>query len=562
MVDDVRAWARQALFWAFLFSFVVNLLALTASVYMLQVYDRVLVSHSHATLVSLTVLAVAALMVMAALDIVRSRLLVRLGDGLSARAAPEMFGRLISERGAAPYLKDLDTVRGFLGSPTMTALLDAPWMPLYVALVYVLHPWLGHVALAGAIVLAILGVVNERVTERPLSDAGNALAASNRLVQIAVQNADSVTAMGMQDAMVRHWQQRHDRGVAMQALATDRSATLVALTKAYRLALQVAILGVGAALVIRAEITAGAMIAASIIMGRAIAPVENAIGGWRAFIQVRQSLTRLLVALRDIGRVAAKMPLPAPTGRLTFESASAQPPGVERVTLGPMNLKLEPGEALAVGGPSGSGKSTFGRMAAGIWAPANGSVRLDGSPLAAWPRHEIGPYVGYLPQDVQLFEGTVAQNIARMEPVDPERVVEAARLCGAHSMILTLPQGYDTTVAAGGTNLSGGQRQWIGLARAVFRLPALVVLDEPTSQLDAEGESAVRALIAELKKFRRTVVVISHRPSVLAGTDAMLILMAGQMARFGPTAEVMSSVMRAPASTAPTAGPSSGDADG
>lgn len=526
------------------FSFFINLLALTGSLYMLQVYDRVLASRSNPTLLYLTLFATACLATMALLETVRSRLLVRMGARFDAQLSALVFQHALSAGRSGQGLRDVDALRGFVTGPTGLALLDAPWIPIYIGLVYVLHPLLGHVALAGGIALLLLGLWNERATRVPLAEAGRELAAGQQFAELSARNAEVVRAMGMLPGLTRVWRERHDLGLGLQGLASDRAANVSSITKALRMYLQVAILGVGAWLVIRQELTAGVMIAASIIMGRGLAPLESAIGGWRGFLQAREAYRRLV---KDIGQTAEAPPamaLPVPKGQLVFDKVSAAPPESRKMTLQDVSFTLEAGTCLGITGPSGAGKSTLARLAAGVWRPITGSVRLDGVSVADWRREELGPQIGYLPQDIELFPGTVAQNIARFGEVDAQKVVEAAQLAGAHTMILALPEGYDTPIGASGENLSGGQRQRIGLARAFYGRPPLLLLDEPTSNLDAEGETAVRQAMDSLRAAGSTVIVIAHRPAVLGGTDQLMVVMNGTLASFGPTAEVMPVITR------------------
>ncbi|MFG6439487.1 type I secretion system permease/ATPase [Roseateles sp. LKC17W] len=535
---------RSTLGWVAFFSFFVNLLALTSSIYMMQVYDRVLASHSLPTLLGLTLFALACLLTLAGLEVVRSRLLVRLGARLDAQLSGLLFEKTLAAGRNSQALRDLDQLRGFVTGSTMLSLLDAPWMPIYIGLVYLLHPWLGHVALLGGVVLFLLGLWNERATRAALAEAGAEMAAGARFAEISARNTDVIRAMGMLPGLARLWRQRHDYGIGLQGLASDKAALVAAWAKSVRLLLQIAVLGVGAWLVIRAECTAGVMIAASIIMGRGLAPLEQAIGGWRGFLQARESYGRLRQEIGQEKPQDEPMPLPAPKGLLAFEGVSAAPPQSRRLTLQGIDFTLQPGTCLGITGPSAAGKSTLVRLAVGVWAPAAGAVRLDGARIDESPREHVGPHIGYLPQDIELFPGSVAANIARFGEVDAERVVEAAQLAGSHAMILALPEGYDTVIGPAGANLSGGQRQRIGLARAFYGNPPLIVLDEPTSNLDAEGEAAVRQGIDEMKRRQRTVLVVAHRPALLGGTDQMLVLVGGQVVKFGATQELMPQITR------------------
>jgi PrtD family type I secretion system ABC transporter len=535
---------RRTLWMVAFFSFFINLLALTSSVYMLQVYDRVLASRSTQTLFFLTLFAAGCLATLAALEVVRSRLLVRMGVRFDAKLSGLVFTRTLQGGRSGLGLRDLDQLRTFFSGPTTLSLLDAPWMPVYIGLVYLLHPWLGHVALAGGLLLLALGIWNERVTRAPLSEAGREMAAANQFAELSGRNAEAVRAMGMVPALARVWRQRHDFGLGLQGMASDRAANVAALAKALRLLLQVAILGVGAWLVILQQSTAGVMIAASIIMGRGLAPLESAIGSWRSFLASRESYRRLLQDLGSIADEPQPMPLPKPVGNLEFEDVSAGPPDARKLTVHNLSFALKVGTCLGITGPSAAGKSTLARLAIGVWRPGSGTVRLDDVNIADWRREDVGPWLGYLPQDIELFPGSVAENIARFGKPDAERVVEAAQLAGAHAMILALPQGYDTLIGPSGANLSGGQRQRVGLARAFYGTPSLIVLDEPTSNLDAEGEAAVRQAMDELKRARRTLIVIAHRPALLGGTDKLMVVVNGRIASLGPTSEVMPAITR------------------
>jgi len=526
------------------FSLLINLLMLASPLYMLQIYDRVLVSTSGSTLLFLTLFAVGCLLTMALLELVRSRILVRLGSRLDALLSQEVF-RIVLARGRTGQLfRDLDQLRSFLTGAGMLALLDAPWVPIYIALVYVLHPWLGHVALGGALVLFVLGLINESATRVPLLKAGGEMSAGTQFAEMSARNADVVHAMGMLPGLQAVWRKRHVAGLQLQAEASDRAGEVAAAAKFVRVFLQMAILAVGAYLVIRQEATGGVMIAASIVMGRGLAPVESAIGAWRSFLQAREGHARLKEEFARHTQGDEPMPLPTPVGALALQDLVAYPPGGRKPVINGISAELKAGVSLGITGPSAAGKSSLARLMVGVWAPASGSVRLDGVNLSSWKREEVGPHIGYLPQDIELFPGSVADNIARFGEVDPRQVVEAATLAGAHPMILELPDGYDTVIGPSGNNLSGGQRQRIGLARAFYGTPALIVLDEPSAHLDAAGEAAVRQAIEELRKLGKTIVVIAHRPSLLGGTNMMMVLQGGLITNFGPTQQVMSLITR------------------
>ena len=546
--------SRGAFFMTGVFSFFINLLMLTAPLYMLQIYDRVLASRSEPTLIVLTVLAGGLLLVMGGLDLIRSRVLVRVGvkmDGLlNARVFSAVFAQAL--RGArgqkAQALRDLDSLRQFLTGPGPFAFFDAPWAPLYLAVVFIFHPILGFIALAGAVVLFTMALVNELVTRRPLQLANAQAISANGFAEASLRNAEVLEALGMLPAIRQRWSAQHNQGLALQATASDRAATLTSWSKAVRISLQVAILGAGAALAIQQIITPGVMIAASILMGRALAPVEQAIGQWRHFVGARQAYQRLDQLLQAVPEEAERLTLPKPEGRLAVEQLVAAPPGQRKPVLKGLSFALEPGEALGVIGPSASGKSTLARNLVGVWGPQSGAVRLDGAEVQGWDAEELGPHLGYLPQDVELFAGNVAENISRFSPeATPEAVVAAARGAGVHEMILQLDQGYDSEIGEQGSVLSGGQRQRVGLARALYGEPALVVLDEPNANLDAAGDEALTRAILALKARGATVVVMAHRPSAIAAVDKLLMLRDGRAEAFGPKEEVLAQVTKAAA---------------
>ncbi len=527
------------------FSFFLNLLMLVAPFYMLQVYDRVLTSRSKDTLYVLTILAVGLIAISAMLELVRSRILVRLGARLDQHVTHDLFAALIEDRiatqrssGSQP-IRDLETVRTFLTGPGLLAFFDAPWVPLFLALIFLFHPLLGAVACAGAAILLVLAVLSEFTTRAPWQKATSESMQAHRFAEASLRNADVIWALGMLGDLRRRWQDKHLSALAYTGKATDQLGTFSALAKFVRPILQIGVLGFGAYLVIEEAISAGVMIAASIVMGRALAPVEASITHWRSFISARSSYSRLskLLVEYDINR--ERMKLPTPRGKVTVEGVTVLPPGASKPALINVSFQLEPGELLGVVGPSAAGKSSLARSLMGIWAPKIGHVRLDGGDIVEWDRKDLGRHLGYLPQDVELFDGTVAENISRFEPPMPETVHNAAQIANAHEMILHLPEGYDTQIGEGGSVLSGGQRQRIGLARAIYRLPCFIVLDEPNANLDAEGEAALRITLKRLKQLGKTVIIISHKRSTLADTDKLLVLDAGRVKTFGPRDDVL-----------------------
>ncbi|MFC0387884.1 type I secretion system permease/ATPase [Muricoccus vinaceus] len=526
------------------FSLVVNLLQLTVSLYMMQVFDRVLATRSIDTLLWLTLVAIAAIGLLALLEGVRSQIMQRVALWTENRVAPEGFARALEAtlRGR-PYrmeaLRDLGTCRAWLSGPGALTLYDVPWVPIYLGVIFMLNPLLGWIATGGAAILFALAVATELATAGPLRQANTAAMLSQRRADAIARNAEAADAMGMVPALLRLWREGVARSTPLQQIAADRAAILSSITKFVRLAVQIAVLGVGAWLTLRQQMTSGAAIAGSIIMGRALAPVEQLIGGWKGLVQTRQSFRRLRAFLALPRLRPDAEPLPAPTGRLTAERLSWAPPGQATPFVKGVTFSLEPGESLGIIGPSGSGKTTLLRLLAGTLTPLAGHSRLDGADLATWPREDLGRYIGYLPQDVELFEGSVFRNIARLQPdATPEGVHRAAKLAGCHEAILRLPQGYETEI--GETALSGGQRQMVGLARALYGDPRLVILDEPDSSLDGDAEARLLEGLSGLKAIGATVVLVSHRPSLVQGVDKMLVMRDGAAELFGPRAEVMS----------------------
>jgi PrtD family type I secretion system ABC transporter len=553
MTDDVKparalARCRAALGWAAAFSLPINLLALTTSLYMMQVYDRVLASGSMATLAYLSLVALAAIALSGALDHVRARLLGTAADWLDRRIGPALLGRavdgaLAGRPGQAELLQDLGKLCGVLGSG-IVFLFDIPWVPVYLGLIYLLHPLLGRVAAASALLLLGLALLNDRIAWPALKEATDASLLARGIVAAAVRNTETVEAMHLLPGLERRW--RRDHGMALdRQMAAARSASILLASRAMRQAMQVAILGTGAWLVVSHGMGAGAMLAASLVVGRAVAPLEQAVGGWRQLATGWEAWRRLTAAFDHAPRRDGDaLPLPAPAGRLQVQGIVYRLPGQDRPVLNGVSFEAVPGEAVAVVGPSAAGKSMLARLAVGLHPPLIGTVRLDGSDLFQWRRDDIGRHIGYLAQDVGLFAGTVAENIARMDSPDPQVVVAAARIADCHTMIQRLPKGYDTEIGEGGVFLSGGQRQRIGLARALYGDPKLVVLDEPNATLDADGEQALGRAIAALKARRAIVLVICHRPGTLAQADRVVALREGRVEAFGPRAEVLEALKR------------------
>jgi PrtD family type I secretion system ABC transporter len=560
-VKAALATCRSAFFMTAAFSAFINLLMLVSPLYMMQVYDRVLHSKSEATLLMLTLITVGLLGVMAMLEVIRSRILVRVGGRmdqlLSERILSAQFQASLHRIGANPgqASRDFDTVRQFLTGAGIFAFFDAPWTPLILALMFMFHPVLGLIALVGGIALFGLALINEAVTKKVLEAANKNAVVAAGAIDSSMRNAEVLEAMGMFGNFRDRWAGRREEILRLQSIASDRAGVIMGLTKFIRLLLQTAILGGGAYLAIHEQISPGLIIAGSIMMGRALAPVEQAIGTWKQFVGARIAHRRLNELLSRVPKHQERVALPRPTGDLKIESVVVVPPGSSAPTLSRVSFDLPAGQVLGVIGPSGAGKSTLARLLVGAWRPYAGTVRIDGADLHNWDPEARGDFMGYLPQDVELFDGSVAENIARFGEMDSEAIVTAAKRAGVHDMILHLPQGYDTPIGTGGCALSGGQRQRIGLARAVYGGPCLVILDEPNSNLDDEGEAALVYAITELKRSGTTVVIISHRPSILGVTDQILVLAEGTVRMFGNRAEVLARFTRPVVATAPAAQP-------
>jgi PrtD family type I secretion system ABC transporter len=526
------------------FSFFINLLMFATPLYMLQVYDRVLTSRNEMTLVMLTILAVSALAVFGILELVRSRVLVRTGQRLDNLLSSQTFlsafkAALSDQRGGhAQALRDLDQVRDFLSGAGLIALCDAPWVPLFIGLIFLFHPVLGLVALAAATVIFALATANEFATRAPLRAASRASNKAHTFAETTLRNAQAAAPMGMMPNLIRHWQAQHQTVIRQQSEASDRAGLILSTSKAVRMIFQVAILGAGGYLVLQEATTPGTMIAASIVMGRALAPVEQAVGQWRNFVNARTAYDRLRQTLRAV-QTPSGMSLPAPSGRVTAERVTVVPPGGTTPVVRGVSFEVAAGEFFGIIGPSGAGKSSLARTLLGVWRPAAGTVRLDGADISDWDDSELGPYIGYLPQDIELFDGTVAQNIARFGRIDYEQVVLAAKTAGAHETILRLADGYDTEVGPGGAALSGGQKRAVGLARALYGDVRFVVLDEPNANLDHDGEQFVLSALDKLKSAGVTTVVITHRVQLLRAADRIMSLQEGSITALGSRDEVV-----------------------
>jgi PrtD family type I secretion system ABC transporter len=533
-----------------LFSCGINLLILSSPLYMWQIYDRVLASGRVETLVFLTLITAAALLALGALDAVRGHVLGRMGRWLDRRLTPDLITASLrrtvrGEPASGQALRDLSTVRNALAGPGVGALLDAPWAPVFIAIIALMHPLLGLVAVGAALALLALAVANEAASRRPLRDAARCSIRAMQQAEAAIRNADVVQAMGMRRDFIQRWSALNEDALALQLKAGDRNATLIGFSKFLRMLVQILILGVGAWLVLQNDLSAGGMIAASILLGRALAPIEQSIAVWKVLIAARDARDRLSALFARLPPEPKRMRLPTPLGRLSCEQVVYAPPGRVEPVLRGVSFAVEPGTGLGILGPSAAGKSTLCKILVGTWQPTRGSARLDGADLLAWSDDLVGRHIGYLPQDVELFAGTVAENIARLSAdPDPGAVVAAAQAAGVHEMILALPEGYDTEIGEAGGHLSGGQRQRIGLARALYGRPRVVVLDEPNASLDGDGETALLRALFTAKAWGATVVIVAHQPRILAPVDQMLLLRQGAVEAFGPRDEVLERMRR------------------
>jgi ATP-binding cassette subfamily C exporter for protease/lipase len=533
------------------FSAISNLLMLMPSLYMLQVYDRVLQSRNEITLLMLTLLMLGAYLLVGGLELIRSFVLIRVGARfdmtLNKRVYTAAFEQNLKQAGgnAGQSLQDLTSLRQFLTGNALFAFFDAPWFPVYLLVIFMFEPSLGVFALVGTAILVVLAYVNERVTGKPLAEANAMAVMSSAVATNNLRNAEVIESMGMLPNLMGRWFKLHGKFLQLQADASEKAGKIGAATKFVQVSLQSLVLGFGALLVLENKITSGMMIAASILVGRALAPVQQVIGVWKSLSSVRSAYDRLTKLLEANPAREAGMPLPKPQGALAVEGVTAAPPGGKNAVVKGLSFAISPGDVLGVIGPSGSGKSTLARLLVGIWPSQMGKVRLDGADIYAWNKGELGPNIGYLPQDIELFGGTVSDNIARFGEIDPEKVVLAAKRAGVHDMILHMPDGYDTKLGDAGAGLSGGQKQRIGLARAMYGDPSLIVLDEPNSNLDDIGEQALVNAVLDLRQRGKTIVLITHRTSIIGATSKLLLLRDGAPQMFGPTNDVLAALQKA-----------------
>lgn len=551
IADVIRT--RTKVFWTVgIFTAFINLLMLVPSVYMLQVYDRVLPSRNEITLLMLTLIMLGLFGMMALLEYVRSMVVIRIGSQLDMRLNNRIYTAAYESNlkngssDAGQMLGDLTMVRQFLTGSALFAFFDAPWFPIYLLVIFLFNPWLGLFALVGSLLLIALAVINEMVSKQPLAEASKLSIMSANLASTNLRNAEVIEALGMLPNLKRRWFGLHQRFLNSQRVASERASTVTSITKFVRLSLQSLVLGLGGWLAIDGHITPGMMIAGSILMGRTLAPIEQVINVWKSYSAAKLSYGRLVKLLDTHPERGTGMSLPRPQGLVSVEGVSATPPGSRGdAVLHNVSFAVEPGDVLGIIGPSASGKSTLARLLVGIWPVSDGIVRLDNADIYQWNKDELGPYIGYLPQDIELFAGSIAENIARFNEVDSEKVIEAAKLAGVHELILRFPHGYDSIIGNGGAGLSGGQKQRIGLARALYGDPALIVLDEPNSNLDDAGERALNQAIMFLKQRNKTVVLITHRTNLLSMTNKLLLLVNGNVNAFGPTQQVLQALANA-----------------
>ncbi|RLA18646.1 MAG: type I secretion system permease/ATPase [Gammaproteobacteria bacterium] len=528
------------------FSFFINIIMLVPPLYMLQVYDRVVTSRSESTLVLLTLIVILLLMTMGLLEWVRSQILVRAGAKLDVLLNERLFNATFKNslnsggaQSSAQPISDLTGLRQFMTGNGLFAFFDAPWLPIYIAVMFLFHPYFGWTAVGASVVLIILAIVNEKTSAGLLAEANKTAIASTNYLNKNLRNTEVIESMGMLDNIRARWQEMNDNTIILQADASKKAGLMTSISKSFRMIVQSMVLGLGAYLAIQQEITPGLMIAGSILLGRALAPIDLMIGSWKGFVSARGAYGRLNEMLNMVPADKETMPLPAPQGNVTVENLIVTPPGAKKPVLKGMTFNIKAGESVVIVGPSAAGKSTLARALLGIWPAVSGKVRLDSADIYAWDRIALGKSIGYLPQDIEMFDGTISENIARFGEVDPSAVIAAAQAAGVHEMILRLPDGYDTVIGGYGGILSGGQRQRVGLARAMYGNPAFIVLDEPNSNLDEQGERALSAAMQTLKAAACTLVVISHKVNIISQVDKMLVMADGAVTLFGPRDEVL-----------------------
>ncbi len=547
-----RAESRPLFLAVFVFSAFVNLLMLTGPLYMLQVYDRVLGSHSEATLVALTVLLCVLFLAMGLLDHARARITARIGARFQDRLDQRVFAAALRLAAVAPSdpaarsaQRDLEAIQRLLAAPVLMALFDAPWTPLFLLAIFLFHPLLGWLAVLGGGLLIVISLLNQIATREPVAQANARTATAERTADQIRSDSELIQSLGMRRAAFARWSAAREAQTGAAMRASDIAGGFTATTRTFRLFLQSAMLGLGAWLVLRGELTPGAMIAGSILLGRALAPVEVAVGQWSMVQRAQEGWSRLADLLGRVPVQPEMTPLPRPRALLEAQGLTVAPPGEPVAVLRGVSFRLEPGQAMGVIGPSGAGKSSLARAICGMWYPHAGKIRLDGAALEHYDPDTLGSYIGYLPQRITLFDGTIAENIARLQPdADPAAIVAAAQAAAAHEMILQFPQGYDTRVSSIGGRLSGGQLQRIGLARALFGDPVILVLDEPNSNLDNDGSQALNQAIRAMKAAGKAVLIMAHRPAAIQECEVLLVIENGQRTAFGPRDQVLRSMVK------------------
>ncbi len=538
--------SKKSFIFVGLFSLFVNILMLVPPLYMLQLYDRVLTSRSEDTLVMLTLIVVVLFITMALLEIVRSKVLVKVGNKLDSILSQRIFDSLFELSNKKPgkassvFLNDLTSIRQFMTGNGLFAFFDAPWIPIYIAVLFLFHPLFGYFAIFAAIVLIAFTIINEYSTKEKLSEANTMNRQSTMFVDSNLRNSEVIHAMGMKNSIADGWKKKYYSFLNAQNEASNKAGIWSNISKTSRMMFQSLMLGLGGYLAIKMEVSPGMMIAGSIIMGRALAPLDLIINSWKGFSSARTSYGRLESLLNDFPKNKEYMQLPAPKGEITLENVVVVPPGAKQPSIKGISMRIDSGDVVGIIGPSAAGKSSLVRVILGLWPLVQGKSRLDKADIYQWDKQDLGKYIGYLPQDIELFEGTVSQNIARFQEVDSNKVVDAAQKAGVHEMILKLPDGYDTFLGAGGLSLSGGQKQRVALARAIYDNPVLVVLDEPNSNLDEQGEGSLVKAIETLKQNNTTVVIVTHRPSILKVTNKLAMMQAGTLSTYGDTNEVLS----------------------
>lgn len=536
-----------------MFSLIINLLMMSPVVYMLQLQDKVIASKSEETLWLLTALLFLVLVVLGSLEIIRSRLLVTANNAIDIMIAPFLFKKITETSGNpedpqnSHLMQDLTTVRTFLTGPSIVSLLDAPWLPIYMLILFLMNPLLFFIIVIGSCLMMGLTILTEHATKKPLSEASSSSRTASQFFSLAIRNAEVVNSMGMIDSIIKRWSSVNNHVLRLQTSAGNKSATITGISKSLRQLLQALAMGSGTYVILTdPTFSIGMMIAGGILYGKALGPLEFVTSGWKSVVEARAAYARVSRFIETVQlNQASIMELPPPTGQITLEHVTFGIRSQNKVVLRDVSLNLSPGDTLGVVGPSASGKSTLSRILVGVWKPIQGDVRVDGADISNWPPGKLGKYVGYLPQDIELFNGTVAENIARLDDPDSEKVIGAAKLAGLHETILQLSNGYDTQIGDGGSFLSGGQRQRIGLARAMYNNPKIVVLDEPNSNLDTEGENALLNALDFLKQSGATTVIVTHNPNYLNKVDKLLVLQYGSVAAFGPKEWVLARLKKA-----------------